>query len=59
MEERGKSRRLIGNHVKVGIPAIADDCFWPRAGAPSIDFVATLLTAALHPKRLFWSRQIE
>jgi hypothetical protein len=32
---------------------------WPRAGAPSIDFVATLLTAVLHPQRLLWSRQIE
>jgi hypothetical protein len=32
---------------------------WPRAGAPSINFVATLLTAVLHPQRLLWSRQIE
>ena len=32
---------------------------WPRAGAPSNDFVATLLTAVLHLERLLWSRQIE
>jgi hypothetical protein len=32
---------------------------WPRAGTPSIDFVATLPTAGLHLQRLLWSRQIE
>lgn len=33
-----------------------DGRFWPRAGAPSIDFVGTLLTAALHPQRLLSSK---
>jgi hypothetical protein len=32
---------------------------WPGAGAPSIDFIATLPTAGSHLQRLLWSRQIE
>jgi hypothetical protein len=40
-------------------PPFTYDGSWPSAGAPSIDFVGILLTAALHPERLLWSRQIE
>jgi hypothetical protein len=40
-------------------PPIAGDSSWPRAGAPSIDFFATLLTAGLPLGRLLCSRQIE
>jgi hypothetical protein len=38
---------------------VSSDSSWPRGGAPSIDFIATLLTAGSHLKRLLRSRQIE
>ena len=40
------------------LPAVGDSK-WPRAGVPSIDFVATVLTAVLHTQRPVWSRQTE
>ena len=41
------------------LPSFAIGGLWPWAGAPSIDFIATLLTAVPHLQRLLWSRQIE
>ena len=46
-------------HFAAARAAMLNGRTWPRAGAPSIDFVAALLTAVLHPQRLLWSRQIE
>jgi hypothetical protein len=46
-------------HLAVARTAVFNDRNWPRAHARSIDFVAELLTAALHPQRLLWSRRIE
>jgi hypothetical protein len=38
---------------------MASDRMWPGAGAPFVDFIATLLTAGAHLERPLWSGPIE
>jgi hypothetical protein len=51
--------RQISTRINVQKMPFVSDSYWPRAGAPSIDFIARLPTARAYLQRLLWSSQIE